>query len=99
MANKKPEIPSKQITLYDKSHDVYTFIPFEVMHTMENETFDRMALRRSQVLTRPEKLMFSRQMLWEAIVHPEDKVKLSELDTEDVESLFADWVLAEYDGV
>jgi hypothetical protein len=98
MANKKPEIPSKQITLYDKSHDIYTLIPFDVMTFMGNENFDHMSRRRAQVSTKPEKLMFSRQMLWEAIIHPEDRVKLSELDGDEVINLFSDWVLAEDDG-
>ena len=98
MGVKKPEIPSKQVTLYDKSHDIYTFIPFDEMTFMGNETFDHMATRRAQVSTAPEKLMFSRQMLWEAIIHPEDRVKLSNLDGDDVIELFSNWVLAEYDG-
>ena len=99
MGVKKPEIPSRQVTLYDKSHNIYTFIPFDVMTLMGNGDFDHMATRRAQVTTRAEKIMHSRQMLWEAIVHPEDKVKLSQLDIEDVEVLFSDWVLTEYDGV
>jgi hypothetical protein len=98
MGVKKPEIPSRQVTLYDKSHDIYTFIPFDVMTLMGNETFDNMATRRAQVSTKPEKLMFSRQMLWEAIIHPEDKVKLSNLDGDEVINLFSDWVLTEDDG-
>ena len=98
MGVKKPEIPSKQVTLYDKSHDIYTFIPFDAMTMIGNKDFDEMATRRAQATTIGEKLMHSRQMLWAATIHPEDRIKLSNLDGDEVTELFSDWVLTEYDG-
>lgn len=95
MANK---IPPKQVTIYDYKDNIYTLIPFEEMMKSDNMLFKVLVEKRTAAIDRVQKREFARQMMWEALVHTEDRAHLIELSVYEIDSVYLDWLLAEEDN-